>query len=151
MSSENETWAKLLMIQSALKAPKSRTNEFGGFQYRSAEDILLAVKPLLQKHSATLLLSDNIEEVGGWHYVKAVAIFRDLDNGSEIRSYGLAREQEHKTKMDASQVTGAASSYARKYALSGLLLLDHGADADAMDNRHEITKKALDDLDPFDL
>lgn len=130
----------LRQIQIELKAPKNQYNSFGRYKYRSCEDILEAVKPLLDKHNATLMLTDSVIEVGGRIYVKASAIFQG-DGEQPVTVTGYARETEDKKGMDASQVTGAASSYARKYALNGLFLIDDTKDADAMDNREESKPK----------
>lgn len=115
-------------IQNELKVPKKRKNSFGGYNYRSCEDILEAVKPILKKHGATLNICDFVEEVGGRVYVKAIAILTTKD--TEVRSTAYAREAELKKGMDDSQITGTASSYARKYALNGLFLIDDSKDAD---------------------
>ncbi len=120
---------KLIEIQSELKAPKNQRNTFGNYNYRSAEDILEAVKPLLKKHECTMTISDTIVEVGGRVYVKATATFLDGDNRTEVCAF--AREEETKKGMDAAQITGSASSYARKYALNGLFLIDDTKDPDA--------------------
>lgn len=120
---------KLIEIQSELKAPKNQRNTFGGYMYRSAEDILEALKPLLLKHECTMTISDTIVEVGGRVYVKATATFLDGDNKAEVSAF--AREEETKKGMDAAQITGSASSYARKYALNGLFLIDDTKDPDA--------------------
>jgi hypothetical protein len=120
---------KLKLIQSELKAPKNQRNTFGNYNYRSAEDILEAVKPLLLKHECTMTISDTIVEVGGRVYVKATATFLDGDNRTEVCAF--AREEETKKGMDAAQITGSASSYARKYALNGLFLIDDTKDPDA--------------------
>lgn len=120
---------KLNLIQSELKAPKNQRNTFGNYNYRSAEDILEAVKPLLKKHECTMTISDTIVEVGGRVYVKATATFLDGDNTTEVCAF--AREEETKKGMDAAQITGSASSYARKYALNGLFLIDDTKDPDA--------------------
>ena len=126
---------KLLKIQSEVKAPKSKWNEFSKFNYRSCEDILNAVKPLLEKNKSILKLEDSIQEIGGRIYVKATATLVDIeDASSSINSTAFARESESKKGMDDSQITGSASSYARKYALAGLFLLDDGNDADSQDN-----------------
>lgn len=126
---------KLLKIQSEVKAPKSRFNDFSKFNYRSCEDILNAVKPLLEKNKSTLTLADTIEEIGGRIYVKATATLTDLDDlSSTVSTTAFAREAEEKKGMDDSQITGSSSSYARKYALAGLFLLDDGNDADSQDN-----------------
>jgi len=120
---------KLNLIQSELKAPKNQYNSFGNYKYRSAEDILEAVKPLLKKHDCSMTISDTIVEVGGRVYVKATATFLDGDNTTEVCAF--AREEETKKGMDAAQITGSASSYARKYALNGLFLIDDTKDPDA--------------------
>ncbi len=120
---------KLNLIQSELKAPKNQRNTFGNYNYRSAEDILEAVKPLLAKHECTMTISDTIVEVGGRVYVKATATLIDGDNRTEVCAF--AREEETKKGMDAAQITGSASSYARKYALNGLFLIDDTKDPDA--------------------
>ena len=119
---------KLLEVQKALKAPKSQRNNFGGYNYRSCEDILEAVKPLLIKNDLLLTLSDTMVEVGGRVYVKATAT---VETGEEeISVTAFAREEEEKKGMDGSQITGAASSYARKYALNGLFCIDDTKDSD---------------------
>lgn len=120
-------YQKLEAIQKSLKAPKGQMNKFGGYRYRSCEDILEAVKPLL--NGAVVTLSDTIREVGGRVYVEAEATFIDGENSVTVTAY--AREAETKKGMDESQITGAASSYARKYALNGLFLIDDTKDADA--------------------
>ncbi len=120
-------------IQKKLKAPKGQTNTFGGYQYRSCEDIVEAVKPLLFEHDCHLTLSDEMVCIGDRVYVKATATIK---KGSEVieTAHGWAREALSKKGMDEAQVTGAASSYARKYALNGLLAIDDTKDADTMDN-----------------
>ena len=120
---------QLIAVQKELKAPKNQRNNFGGYNYRSCEDILEAVKPILAKHGLLLTLSDEMVEVGGRVYVKATAMLR-ADEGSVVVT-AFAREEEEKKGMDASQITGAASSYARKYALNGLFCIDDTKDADA--------------------
>ena len=128
---------KLAAIQAELKAPKGQYNSFGGYKYRSREDILEAVKPLLKKEGLALILSDNIEEVGGRVYVKATATILDSgDAGGSIGVAAYAREAETRKGMEDSQVTGSTSSYARKYALNGLFAIDDTKDADAT-NTHE--------------
>lgn len=130
-------------IQTELKAPKGQRNNFGNYQYRSAEDILEAVKPLLKKHDCALIVSDDVVSIEGRVYVKAMAM---LIHGSEriADAVGFARESETKKGMDESQITGAASSYARKYALNGLFAIDDTKDAD-FSNKHNnnssVTKK----------
>ena len=133
---------KLLAIQSELKAPKNLYNKFGGYNYRNAEGILEAVKPLLKKYGATLVISDDLVEVGGRVYVKATALLLGASDvpDAPIFATAYAREPESKKGMDESQITGSTSSYARKYALNGLFLLDDTKDADT-DEYHEQTNK----------
>jgi len=128
-------WTKLAAIQTALKAPKGQENKFGGYRYRSCEDILEAVKPLLAAQGAVVQLSDTLELVGQRYYIKATASLIDTETGEATSVTAWAREAESRKGMDDSQVTGSASSYARKYALNGLLAIDDTRDADAMDNR----------------
>jgi len=118
-------------IRDKLKAPKNQRNTFGNYNYRSCEDILEAVKPLLEDSSLTI--TDEVREVGGRFYVVATATF--LQDGNMLSVQGWAREAENKKGMDDAQITGAASSYARKYALNGLFLIDDTKDADAT-NKH---------------
>ena len=127
---------KLIAIQQALKAPKGQYNSFGGYNYRSCEDILEAVKPILAKEKVALTISDEIVEVGGRIYVKATATLHDpsisiVDATIIAQTSAYAREEESKKGMDAAQLTGATSSYARKYALNGLFAIDDNKDADA--------------------
>ena len=119
---------ELINIQHKLKAPKGRKNSFGNYNYRSCEDILEAVKPLLAEEECTLTLSDDMVAIGERIYVKAVATIRKGDESVTVTAY--AREAETKKGMDDSQITGTASSYARKYALNGLFLIDDTKDAD---------------------
>lgn len=123
---------KIVSIQSELKAPKGQYNSFGKYNYRSCEDILEGVKPLLAKHGLVLTIQDSIDLIGDRFYVKATATI--TDGKDEISTSAYARESLDKKGMDASQVTGATSSYARKYALNGLLAIDDTKDADTMDN-----------------
>lgn len=119
-------------IQHKLKAPKGQYNSFGKYNYRSCEDILEGVKPLLKEHDLALLIDDEIVQIGERYYVKATAKITD---GREIVSAtAYAREPDTKKGMDESQITGASSSYARKYALNALLCIDDTKDADTMDN-----------------
>ena len=119
---------ELTIIQSELKAPKNQRNTFGNYNYRSAEDILEAVKPLLKKHGCHLTISDEMIQLGDRYYVKATAtLAKDADS---ISTTAYAREEESKKGMDASQITGSTSSYARKYALNGLFCIDDTKDAD---------------------
>ena len=127
---------ELSKIQQVLKSPKTQFNKFGNYAYRSSEDILEAVKPLLS--SCTLTISDELIEIGLRVYVKATAT---ITNGNETVSVcGFAREPESQKGMAEMQITGAASSYARKYALNGLFLIDDNKDADSMDNSKEEVK-----------
>jgi hypothetical protein len=120
-------YSKLANIQQNLKAPKGQLNKFGGYKYRNCEDILQAVKPLLG--DLVLNLSDSIEQVGERYYIRATACLTDGNETVTVTAY--AREEENKKGMDASQITGSASSYARKYALNGLLAIDDTKDADS--------------------
>lgn len=130
---------KLKTIQSELKAPKGQTNNFGGYKYRSCEDILEAVKPLAHEQGCIVTLSDTIVEVGGRIYVKATATITDGEGAVSTDSY--AREAEDKKGMDTAQITGSASSYARKYALNGLFCIDDTKDDDTRENTD--TKRIL--------
>ena len=121
---------KLAAIQSALKAPKSQFNKFGGYKYRKAEDILEAVKPLLKQYGCTLTCTDELQLIGDRYYIKATATLTNSEDGMSVSTTAYAREEEEKKGMDGSQVTGASSSYARKYALNGLLCIDDTADSD---------------------
>lgn len=134
---------KLQGIQTNLKAPKGQTNNFGGYKYRSAEDILEAVKPLLSKFEATLMLIDEVVEVGGRVYVKATAKLGNTDTDDYIETTAFAREAEVKKGMDDAQITGSASSYARKYALNGLLCIDDTKDPDATNDHGKSQPKAV--------
>lgn len=128
---------ELIAIQSELKAPKSQFNKFGGYKYRKAEDILEAVKPLLNKQKCTLTITDDIVMVGNRIYVKATATIKN-EKGECETTTGWAREEETKKGMDGSQITGASSSYARKYALNGLFAIDDNADSDTTnDGQHQ--------------
>jgi hypothetical protein len=128
---------KLVKIQAELKAPKNQMNAFGKYKYRSAEDIIEAVKPILFKNNCALLISDEIVQVADRVYVKATAMLIDENNEDlPIQVYGWAREEEVKKGMDAAQITGSASSYARKYALNGLFAIDDTKDADST-NEHK--------------
>lgn len=133
-------YEKLMNIQSELKAPKGQRNSFGNYNYRSCEDILEAVKPLLAKHQAALTISDTIELIGTRFYVKATAKLVDVVDGTMIENTAYARESESKKGMDDSQLTGATSSYARKYCLNGLFAIDDTKDADT-NEYHEQQKK----------
>ena len=120
---------RLRVVQSALKAPKGQENKFGGYRYRSCEDILEAVKPLLADNGLALIISDEIAMVGDRYYIKATATITDGENSISVTAY--AREPESRKGMDEAQVTGSSSSYARKYALNGLFCIDDTKDPDA--------------------
>ena len=138
-------------IQKRIHVPKAQTNEFGGYKYRSCEDILAAVKPLCNEHGLTLSLSDEIVQVGDWNYVKATATIGHATSSALFNetATAYARETEAKKGMDAAQITGAASSYARKYALNGLFAIDDTRDADAqkpVDPNEPMPNQMLDDI-----
>ena len=130
---------KLFLVQQELKVPKNQRNTFGNYNFRSCEDIMEASKPICKKHNCLLTCSDKISYVGNRHYVDVIATFYDLDSGESISVTASAREEEVKKGMDSSQITGASSSYARKYALNGLLQLDDNKDADT--NEYSKTQK----------
>ena len=127
---------KLLKIQQTLKAPKNQRNNFGGYNYRSCEDILEAVKPLLKETACILTISDELVNIGERYYIRSSAKLADTESTGYIENIAYAREADVKKGMDESQVTGACSSYARKYALNGLFCIDDVKDADAT-NTHE--------------
>lgn len=131
---------ELQLIQFRLKAPKGQMNKFGGYRYRSCEDILEAVKPLLNETGCTLTLSDDIVEVGSRIYVQATATIKNATGETEEVT-AFAREEESKKGMDASQLSGACSSYARKYALNGLFCIDDTKDADYLYNSAAYTEQ----------
>ena len=126
-------YEKLMNIQSELKAPKNLVNKFGGFNYRSCEDILEAVKPLLKKYNCTLQVSDELENIGGKNYIKSTARLIDIDSTSSIDNTAYAREAEEKKGMSEEMLTGSCSSYCRKYCLNGLFLIDDNKDPDSSD------------------
>lgn len=133
---------KLLKIQIELKAPKGQYNSFGKYKYRSCEDILEAVKPLLQENKCTLTIKDDMEQIGERYYIKATAILADTESDNTIiTNTAYAREEENKKGMDGSQITGTASSYARKYALNGLFLIDDTKDADTDEYKEQQNKE----------
>ena len=139
MTEQKTNWQVLAEVQSELKAPKGQYNSYGGYKYRSCEDILEAVKPILKKHDATIMLSDTIEQIGSRIYIKATATF--YCGAMPITATAYAREPEAKKGMDESQITGTASSYARKYALNGLLLIDDTKDSDTDEYHAQTTAK----------
>ena len=135
-----EVLVKLLNIQEMLNVPKNLHNDFAGFNYRSAEQILETVKPIASASKCVITLTDKIISIGNWNYVEAMATICDTESGETFSTVASAREQEAKKGMDTSQITGSTSSYARKYALSGLLALDDNKDADSMDNTKAPTR-----------
>ncbi len=124
-------YEKLLQIQTKLKAPKSSYNTFGSFHYRTCEDILEALKPLLKETKTVVLIRDEVVRMDERYYIKAVVRLIDCETGEAIEGYAYAREEREKKGADSSQITGAASSYARKYALNGLFCIDDTKDADS--------------------
>lgn len=134
-------YEKLMKVQAELKAPKGQYNSFGKYKYRSCEDILEAVKPLNAKHGVVLTVGDEVVEISNRFYVKATATFVDIESGEKIINTALAREDDAKKGMDGSQITGTASSYARKYCLNGLYCIDDTKDADTDEYRHQQERK----------
>ena len=132
---------KIMQVQQELKAPKNQRNNFGNYNYRSCEDILEAVKPLLKENRLIMNLTDELVQVGERYYIKATAVLTDIDSGEQFINTAYAREEENKKGMDGSQITGASSSYARKYALNGLFLIDDVKDSDTTNTGEEITKE----------
>lgn len=147
-------YEKLSNIQNELKCNKNQFNKFGGYKYRSCEDILEAVKPLCKKNEVSLVLSDEIIHLGDRYYVRAVATLYDIKNEGSVFNTAYAREEESKKGMDGSQITGTASSYARKYALNGLFNIDDTKDADTdeftkqtqVDDNKKISKTQIEGL-----
>lgn len=131
---------KLLKIQTELKAPKGQFNSFGGYKYRSCEDILEAVKPLLAENKCVLTITDTVDNIGERFYIKAAAVLADTESDESIINTAYARESDDKKGMDGSQITGTASSYARKYALNGLFLIDDTKDADTDEHAKQTGK-----------
>ena len=142
MAEGKQIYAALMAVQRDLKVPKGRKNTFGNYSYRSAEDILEAVKPILNDNGLTLMLNDTIEVIGDRHYVKATATLVDIATGDNISTSAYAREPQEKKGADVAQVTGASSSYARKYALNGLFCIDDTKDADTDEYRRETQGRA---------
>jgi hypothetical protein len=137
---------KLILIQNDLKAPKNQYNSFGKYKYRSCEDILEGLKPVLKKHNTSLKISDDIVLVGERYYIKATVTLMDTESGEIIENTAYARESDDKKGMDASQVTGATSSYARKYALNGMFLIDDTKDADTDEFQGKVRGESADDI-----
>lgn len=137
-------YTKLMNVQNELKVPKNNTNTFGNYKFRNAEDILEALKPLLKKYNATVIITDDVVMVGDRYYIKATVKFIDTETGEMIETSALAREEENKKGMDSSQITGSTSSYARKYALNGLFAIDDTKDSDTT-NKHLKDEPTLSD------
>lgn len=133
---------KMMKIQTTLKAPKNLFNSFGNYKYRNAEGILEAVKPLLAENKLSMYISDDVQAVNDRVYVKATVSIFDIETGESVMATASAREALNKKGMDDSQITGTASSYARKYALNGIFLLDDTKDADTDENQKERTVRA---------
>ena len=134
-------YEKLLNIQGSLKAPKGQYNGFGKYKYRSCEDVLEALKPLLVENKAVVTINDSLVQVGERYYVQAVATLTDVEDGKQVSVMAYAREALSKKGMDESQVTGATSSYARKYALNGLFAIDDSKDMDYMQGQYTSEEK----------
>jgi hypothetical protein len=141
-----KTTESLKQIQQELKAPKGQFNNFGKYKYRSAEDILESVKPLLAKYDCVLTMSDELVNVGARYYVKATVTLENTETDSKLLVTAYAREEEVKKGMDGSQITGASSSYARKYALNGLFAIDDTKDSDSTNTHDKEEKKANDSI-----
>ena len=142
MSEGKPIYASLMAVQAELKAPKGQHNSFGKYDYRSAEDIIEAVKPLLKENGLFLNMSDDIVLIGDRYYVKATVKVVDVVTGESVQTSALARESAQKKGMDESQVTGTASSYARKYALNGLFAIDDNRDADTNEYARQTSQNA---------
>lgn len=139
-------YEKLFKVQQALVAPKDQYNNFGKYKYRSCEGILEALKPIMAENKLTVILSDSVKEIGGRVYVEATATAVDVETGESTSVTAYAREEESKKGMDGSQVTGASSSYARKYALNGLFAIDDNKDSDVTNVHAEAPKTTLNDI-----
>ena len=137
-------YTKLMNVQNELKVPKNNKNTFGNYKFRNAEDILEALKPLLKKYNATVIITDDVVTTGNRYYIKATVKFIDTETGETIETSALAREDETKKGMDSSQITGSTSSYARKYALNGLFAIDDTKDSDTT-NKHLKDEPTLSD------
>lgn len=131
---------KLMNLQKELKAPKGQHNSFGNYNYRSCEDILESVKPLLEKYKCVLTISDELVNIGDRYYIKAQATLADVESEDMVSNFAYARESLDKKGMDESQITGATSSYARKYALNGMFCIDDTKDADTDEYQKQTTK-----------
>ena len=133
-------YEKLMTVQTKLRAPKGQYNSYGGYSYRSCEDILEALKPLLAEVGAIVNISDEVKLIGDRFYVEATAMFLDCETGDSVVARASAREAQTRKGMDDSQITGAVSSYARKYALNGLFAIDDNKDADSTNTHNKENK-----------
>lgn len=140
-------YEKLAEIQNELFVPKGQKNNFGNYQYRSCEDILKTVKPICRDKGCVLFLSNDLVSIGGRNYVEAQATLLELSTGEQVVSVAHAREEETKKGMDGSQITGASSSYARKYALAGLFCIDNEKDSDATNTHDKSDKEVAEQLE----
>ena len=140
-------YKKLALIQAELFVPKGQKNDFGKYNYRSCEDILKTVKPLCDKNGCVLYISNDLEVLSDRIYVKAEVKLIDIESGESITSVAHAREEETKKGMDGSQITGASSSYARKYALAGLFCIDNEKDSDATNLGNNEPKQTMSAVD----
>lgn len=142
-------YERLALIQEKLNVTKDRMNDYGGFAYRNAEDILKVAKPLALEQSCVITMGEELVELNGQAYVKSTAslVAYDLSDNDTVSAMAFAREAVQKSGMDVSQITGSATSYARKYALGGLFAIDDGRDADGMDNRDQRNAKKKDYVD----
>ena len=134
-------YLKLVKVQSELKAPKSQYNSFGKYSYRNCEDILEALKPILNEVKAIVNISDEVVLIGDRYYIKATVKFIDAETGEMVEASAMAREEETKKGMDASKLTGSTSSYARKYALNGLFAIDDTKDSDTTNTHNKYEDK----------
>ena len=146
MAEGKPIYAALMAVQAELKAPKNQHNSFGKYDYRSAEDIIEAVKPLLKENGLFLNMTDEVVLVGDRYYIKATVKVVDIVTGESVQTSALAREAAQKKGMDESQVTGTASSYARKYALNGLFAIDDNRDADTDEYARQTNRNTADEL-----
>jgi hypothetical protein len=137
-----EIYKALMQIQNEIEVPKERVNSFGKYKYRNAEDILEAAKPICQEHGCGLIINDKVVFIAGRFYVKATATLVHSDSGEYVATTAYAREASEKKGMDEAQITGATSSYARKYALNGLFCIDDTKDADSDEHHNEVKAKA---------
>lgn len=157
MAETKNLLTKLMQVQQDLKAPKNQYNSFGKYKYRSCEDILQAARPLCNANGLVITMSDAVEAVGARFYIKATVTVTDVDTGESFSTHAMAREEDSKKGMDAAQVTGAASSYARKYSLCAMFAIDDTKDADTDEysqtsqNRAGTSKQSQRDSSPADV